>query len=360
MPLRVTIVNQSRMWGGTEHYAVRLAEGLRDRGCAVRVLWAHDVVGERVRAAGLDGARLRLRGDFDLAGLWRLTADLRRHRTDVLLTTKWREYLPGGLAARLAGVRRHVISLGLRVVPRDDLKRRLIFRLADRVLVNAAEIRDALLTAPWIRADRVHVVHNGVDLPRFAAPADGAGFRRELGIPADAPLLLNIGALTPQKDHANLLRAAARLRATHPDVFVAVVGEGFLRPELEALAHEVGLGDRVRLAGFRADVRSALAAADLFVLSSDNEGMPWVLMEALAAGLPIVATDVSGTRACVEQDVTGRIVSPTDPAALAAACAALLDDPAARVRMSAAARALAVARFDAERMVDQTLQLLIP
>jgi glycosyltransferase involved in cell wall biosynthesis len=348
------------MWGGTEHYVVRLAVGLRERGCRVRLLWAHDVVGDRVREAGLDGRRLRLRGDADLAGLVRLAADLRRHRTEVLLTTKWREYLLGGLAARLAGVRRHVVSLGLRVAPRDDPKRRLIFRLADRVIVNADEIRAALLEAPWIRPDAVTVVHNGVDLERFAAPADGAAFRRELDIPPTAPLLLNVGALTPQKDQATLLRAAARLRISHPEAYVAVVGEGFLRDDLAALAQELGVADRVRLAGFRTDVRPALAAADLFVLSSDNEGMPWVLLEALAAGRPIVATDVSGTRACVEDGVNGRIVPPSAPDALAAACAALIDDPATRVRMGAAARTIAAERFDVERLVDQTLALLTP
>ena len=355
---RVLFTNMSRMWGGTEHHAVELAKGLRARGCAVRFLWGHEVVGERVREAGLDGARLRLRGDADLPGLLRLARELRRFRADVVVPTKWREYLLGGLAARLAGTPRTVIALGLRVSPRGDLKRRLIFRLADRVLVNAEEIRDGLAALRWFDASRVRVIHNGVDLARFADLPDRSLFRVELGVPLEAPLLVNIGALTPQKDHDLLLRAATLLVPTCPDLHVAIVGEGFLRPKLESRVRDLGLEGRVHLCGFRRDVLPVYAAADLFVLSSDNEGMAWVLLEALAAGLPIVATDVSGVRACVREGENGRIVPVHDDAALAAAIDGLLEAPRLRGAMGAASRRLAVERFDRNRMIDDTLEVL--
>ncbi|MBU1071999.1 hypothetical protein KKG45_01995, partial [bacterium] len=100
-PPRILITNGSRMWGGTENCALRLAAGLRRRGCAVRFLWGHEVVGERVRAAGVPGTRLRLRADADLSGLWRLVRELHGHRAEALLATRWREYLLGGIAARL-------------------------------------------------------------------------------------------------------------------------------------------------------------------------------------------------------------------------------------------------------------------
>jgi len=352
---RVLITNGSPMWGGTEHSALRQAVGLRDRGCDVRFLWGHEVVGERVRAAGVPGERLRLRADGDLPGLWRLSRALRRHRADVLLATRWREFLLGGLAARLARTSRTVCSLSLRVTPKADPKRRLIFGLADRVIVNAEEIREALLRRSWIDPQKVAVVHNGVDLDRFTDLAGGATFRDELGVPADAPLVLNVGALTPQKDHATLVAAAAQLDA---DVHVAVVGEGFLREDIAARVAQAGLGDRFHLPGFRADRRPAQAAADLFVLSSYNEGMPWVLIEALAAGLPVVATDISGTRACVVDGVNGRIVPSRDPEALAAACADLLADRPRREAMAAASRRLAADRFDETRMIDEILHIL--
>ncbi len=357
-PPRILITNDSRMWGGTEHYAVRIAAGLQRRGCNVRFLWGDEVVGERVREAGVPGARLHLRADGDLPGLWRLVRELRDHRADALLATRWREFLLGGLATRLARTPRMAMSLGLRVVPKNDLKRRTIFGLAHRVIVNADEIREGLLSRPWIDPDKVSVIHNGVDLSRYRDLTGGDEFRNRLGIPTAAPLLLNIGALTPQKDHATLVRAAVHLAARSPEAHVVIVGEGFLRDEIEALIAETQTGDRIHLTGFLGDVRPALAAADLFVLSSYNEGMPWVLIEALAAGLPLVATDISGTRACVDDGVNGLVVDERDPVALADACADLLTDDLRRAAMGEASVRLASDRFDESRMIDQTLTLL--
>ncbi len=365
-PRGLLVVNTSESWGGNEQWALQTAAGLAARGVRVRFVWSGEAVGERVRGAGLDHRRLRLRGDGDLAGVLRLRREIVRLRADAVLPTRWREYLLGGVAARLSGPSRPRVALrlGLRLVPRDDLKRRLIFHLADRVIVNAPEIRAALLERPWIDPTRVTVVLNGVDLdlwrPRWepATVAAGKAFRRELDIAPDAPLVLNVGALTPQKDHAGLLHAAAALRKRIPGVKVLILGEGFLRPGLEDLRRTLGLEDTVLLPGFRVDVRAAMAAADLFVLASDNEGMARVLVEAAASGLPAVATDVSGTRACVEDGRTGRVVPPADPAALAEACASLLGDPGDLSAMGRRARQLAEQRFDQTRMLDQTAAVL--
>ncbi len=357
------VVNTSRSWGGNEHWAVRIAAGMAARGHRVRFAWAHPTVGERVAAEGLDGLRCNLRADFDLAAVWRLQAEMRRLDAHAVLLTKWREYLLGGFAARLARGPRAVMGLGLKVTPRRDLKRRLVFRLADRVLVNAPEIREGLVATGWIPEARIAVVVNGLDLARHRPRWDPAGveagrrLRARFGVPSGAPLLVNVGNLTPQKDQANLLRAAVRLRATHPDLRVLILGEGALRSDLERLVAGAGLGDTVLLPGFLADVRPALAAADLFVLSSDNEGMPWVLMEAAAAGLPAVATDVSGVRTCVDDGVTGAVVPPRDDAAFAAAVAGLL--ASGRLdQMGRAARRLAEIRFDERRMLDETETVL--
>lgn len=358
-PLRVVLLNTSRSWGGTEHYAVQLAAGLKRRGHSVRLFWAHRVIGERARQADLPATRCRLRADADLVGLWRLARLLRAERADAVVLTKWREYLLGGLAAHLAGVPLSVVSLGLRVFPRRDLKRRLIFALTDLILVNAEEIRAALATRPWIDAQKVRVIHNGVDLDRFRPGGDGATFRREIGVPVNAPLFGTIGALTPQKDHELLVRAAARVRQQVPDAHFVVVGDGFLRPQLEERIQQHDLADCFHLAGFHPDVRPALAAFDTFVLSSDNEGMAWVLLEALAVGLPVVATDVSGSRACVEEGVNGHVVPPGNAAALAAALIRLAGDAEARSRLGRASRRRAEVQFAAERMVGETERALL-
>lgn len=358
------VVNTSESWGGNEHWAVRVARGMAARGHAVRFAFSHDAVGERVAAAGLDGARIRLGGDLDPRGVLALRDEMMRVRAAAVLLTRQREYLLGGLAARFAGRPRVVMGLGLRVVPRDDLKRRLSFRWADRILVNAPEIREALLERPWIAARRIAVVVNGLDLERWqprwqaAAQARGLELRRELGLGPDQPVIATIGNLSPQKDHANLVAAAAQLAGSVPGLAVLIVGEGPLRGALEADLARRGLQGAVRLLGFRADVGPVLAAANVFALSSDNEGMAWVLMEAAASGLPIVTTDVSGARYCVEDGVTGLVVPPRDPQALAAALGDLLGDTPRRRALGRQARRLAEERFDARRMLEETAGVL--
>jgi glycosyltransferase involved in cell wall biosynthesis len=359
------VVNTSASWGGNEHWAVAVARGLAERGRPVRFVWSHDVVGERVAAAGLSGRRLILRADADLPALMALRDELLRARAGAVLLTRWREYLLGGLAARLAGRPRTVLRLGLSGVPRDDVKRRLIFRLADRVIVNAPDIRDDLLTRPWIDPSRVDVVINGLDLEAWqpcwspARRGAAAAWRQAHGIAPSAPLVLTVGNLTGQKDHATLVAATDRLRDRLPDLRVVIAGEGGLRPALQADIERRGLAGAVTLAGFLPDPAAAMAAADLFVLSSVNEGMARVLVEAAATGLPAVTTDVSGARHCVEDGRTGRVVAVGDAAALADAMHDVLDLPAdGRLAMGRRARALAEQRFALGRMLDETEAVL--
>jgi glycosyltransferase involved in cell wall biosynthesis len=328
---RLLVVNTSRSWGGNEYWTVQVAAGMARRGAAVRLLCSSEAVAAPARRAGLDPGPVSLRADGDLPGFWRLRREIARFAPDVLLVTRWRENLHGGLSARLVARPRPrvVMRLGLRLIPRQDLKRRAIFRLVDQVIVNAPEIRAGLLQRPWIAPEKVTVVINGLDLagwrPRWepAAAAAGAAFRQRLGVAPGVPLVLAVGSLTPQKDHDGLLTAMARLRADHPDARLAIVGEGFLRPALEAQRRSLALDGCVLLPGFAEDVAAALAAADLLVLSSYNEGMARVLIEAAAAGLPVVATDVSGTRLAVVDGQTGLVVPPRAPERLAAATAAL-------------------------------------
>ena len=365
---RLLAVNTSRSWGGIEFWAVQVAAGMAARGAEVRFLCSSEAVAGHAREAGLLPGLLHLRADGDVLGLWRLRRELARHRPNTVLVTRWREDLFGGLAARLVGRPRPrvVMRFGQCLVPQQDIKRRLIFRLADRVIVNAPEIRDALLQRSWIATNQVVVVINGLDLDAWrpcwepAAAAAGAALRQRLGVSALAPLLLNVGNLNLDKDHTGLLDTMARLRNHFPSARLLILGEGLLRSELEAQCRRLALEDAVIMPGFSSDVATAMAAADMLVLSSKTEGMARVLIEAAASGLPIVATDVSGSRYAVHDGVSGLVVPPRDPLALANALASLLADPDRRRAMGRRARALAEERFDAGRMLDQTAAVLFP
>jgi glycosyltransferase involved in cell wall biosynthesis len=203
------------------------------------------------------------------------------------------------------------------------------------------------------------VVINGLDLTIWrplwepASRAAGAALRRSFGIPAGAPLLLSVGSLTPVKGHSFLLPAMDHLRGRYPNMRLLILGEGFLRAELETQRHHLGLDDIVLMPGFSSHVVQAMAAADLLVLPSTNEGMAWVLLEAAASGLPAVATDVSGARHAVDHGRSGLIVPPCDPGGMARAVQMLMADPERRRAMGLRARMLAEERFAVDRMLDQ-------
>lgn len=360
----LVVVNSSSSWGGNEHWALCVARGMAERGHPVRFLWSHEAVGERVRAAGLDHRRLLMLSDFDPLATMRLARHLGQLNARAVLLTRWREYLLGGLAARLAGKPQVVLRLGLRVVPKDDFKRRLIFRLADRVIVNAPEIKDTLTGQTWIDPGKIAVIVNGLDLAVWLPGWEPRGaelrrqFRNRFGLDQQAPLAVNVGNLTGQKDQATLIEACALLRSRVPDLRVLIFGEGDLHRDLQSRINGLGLQQVVTLAGFAADPMPALAAADLFIFSSRNEGMARALIEAAAAGLPAVTTDVSGARYCVQDEVSGLVTAVGDAAALAEAAGDLLLDPVRRAAMGRQARRLAEERFPVARMLDETEAVL--
>ncbi len=186
---------------------------------------------------------------------------------------------------------------------------------------------------------RMQVVVHGVDQGDIAAArADRAAVRRELGVPDDHVVICTVANFRAQKNYPFLLRAAQRTLARHEGVSFWAVGQGPLEPEIRQLHGELGLGDRFRLLGYRQDAMSILAASDVFVLASSHEGFPVALMEALAVGVPVVATHVGGIPQAVRQGVEGYTVPVDDLDALAGRLSELIEDPERRGAMAQAAR----------------------
>ena len=200
-------------------------------------------------------------------------------------------------------------------------------------------------------ARRTTTVYNGIDVP--GAPQPRGTFRAELGVPDDIPLALSIGRLTWPKDQATLLRAWALVHDRVPGAVLALVGEGELDAELRALAAELGLAESVRFVAPREGLAPAYADADVFCLSSRWEGLPYVVLEAMSFGLPVVSTRVDGIPEAVVDGTSGLLVPPSAPEALASAIAGVLDDPDTRARMGAAGAAIVAERFGLDRMADE-------
>ncbi|HHQ48740.1 MAG TPA: glycosyltransferase family 1 protein, partial [Acidobacteria bacterium] len=196
--------------------------------------------------------------------------------------------------------------------------------------------------------DRATVIRSGIRLGRFAAASGGEALRRELGIPAGAVLISQIGNFKPQKAPLDFVRMAARVAAATESFFL-MTGDGPLRAAAEAAVGEAGLGSRFRFTGWRGDIPAILDATDVAVLASRHEGLPRAVVEALAAGVPVVATAVDGTPEAVRDGVDGFLVPPGEPAVLAERVLRLVRDRELRRRMAAAPRDLG--EFDIDTMV---------
>jgi len=230
---------------------------------------------------------------------------------------------------------------------------RALARVSDRLIGVSEATVDDLVRLGVAPRERFSVLPLGLDLGPLAEPDDGGlreRTRGELDVAPEEVLLVFVGRVVPIKRLDVLLRALAQAGGPGPRLRLALVGDGEERPGLEALASELGIERDVLFLGYRRELRSLFAAADLAVLSSDNEGTPVSLIEAGAAGLPAVATDVGGVGEVVGEQ-TGILVPPGDPAALAGALRQMADDPEGRRTYGRAARSRVTERYGAARLI---------
>lgn len=302
----------------------------------------------------------------DLRAFFELLRILRRERFDVVHTHNPKPGVLGRIAARIAGVPCIVNTVhGLYATPEDARGRKAAVLTAEGIAARCshAELYQSEEDFDW--AKRIHLaggrrtvlLGNGISLDRFdPAELDRerlARLREELGIPRDALVIGTVGRLVVEKGYKELFEAAARFAGTHPNVRFLIVG-GSDDEKWDALsANEIGRErENVIFAGHRDDVRDLLGLMDVFVLASWREGLPRSAMEAAAMARPLVLTDIRGCREVARDGVEGLLVPAKDPRALYAALARLVDDPDLRTRMSTAARARAVERFDERRVED--------
>jgi glycosyltransferase involved in cell wall biosynthesis len=360
--VRVAFVHSIRHYGSTERtYLTALLEGL-DRGSFTPWLVIPDdevlaplrelePVRDRVRAIPL--------GTHALGAIGRYRSALRSIAPDLVHCVDVDS--PAMLAARLAGVRRLVVTHHTpELEPAYNLRGRVLRRLAWATLPHVVFTSDAdratALDREPIERERATVIPLGIDLERLSRDADGTRLREELPLGA-RPVVGSVGRLATQKGHTYLLQAAELLRDRGHDVAVVLVGDGSLRSQLEREAEARGLAGNVFFLGERDDVPELVAGFDVFALSSNFEGQCLAVGEALAAGVPVVATDVGGVGQTIVDGETGVLVPPRDPEALADGVAWTLENRDEALRLAAAGRKRVWRLYRFETMVDSTQAL---
>lgn len=347
----IALVHGARAFGAVERYAAALLRGLGERDApAVLVAPDHPSVASFAEAAGgsvaldrydaalLDGPAHRLVADL-VRRLWRRRARV-VHVIDVF---------PQALvAARVAGVRRLLITHHTPELPRaDSLAGRALLALGWLMRPTLIYTSEADRSGDRRRLPSV-VVPLGIDLDRFR--------HAEPALAHDGPVVGNVGRVVAQKGQLDLVEALPRVLEHHPRTRLVIVGDGDLRPALEARARELGVADAVELTGERDDVPALLASFDVFAYPSRFEGLCLAVIEAQAAGVPVVATPVGGIVETVIDGVTGLTVRAGDVRGLADVVVRLLNDGALAERLAAEAAAR-VGRFSESAMVEATLAL---
>jgi glycosyltransferase involved in cell wall biosynthesis len=345
--------------GGAEYQLYELVRGLDRRRFEPRVyvLQAGGYWVEPLRALGVEVVELPSAGSMDWRRLRALRRALASYRPHVLHTVLWSGNAYGRLAAVGLGIA-VVVAAERNVVRRPGWQRvleRVLDAVTTRYLVNSSAIVDELALRGGLPRAKMEVIHNGIDLARLPPfDPERAGARAAAGFAPTRRLVAQVGRLEPQKDYPTFLSAAARIAAAVPDVDFVAIGEGTLRDALEAEAARLGIAARVRFTGLRHDVPAVLAGADLMVLASRHEGLPNVVIEAMATGAVPIVTDVGGARELVLPDETGVIVPIERPDAIAAAALALLASPERRRAMAVEGRRRIEERFTIDAMVRRT------
>jgi glycosyltransferase involved in cell wall biosynthesis len=296
-------------------------------------------VSAMLEADGIPTRACGARGPLDLIALWRLCRLIRRCQPDLIHALLFHANIAARLVGRLAGFPGERIITEIQTVeierPWHLILDQLTHGLCHCQIGNSPAVIDHLVRRAALPREFLVYIPGGVDPARHqnVIPAD----RFSWEIPPPAKLLIWVGRMDPVKGLDHLLEALALLPAD-PSTHLLLVGDGPERSPTKARADRLGLSHRVHFTGFREDIPALLAAADLFVFPSLTEGMPNALLEAMAAGLPVVACDVPGCRDLIDNQLNGCLVPPGSPPAMAAALAHLLADPLLARRLGQEAR----------------------
>ncbi len=355
-PLRITYILPQLDIGGSETHVVRLAEQLRKRGHDVRILciFQEGQLSDWARQLGIPLEALRQK-KWRPPALLRIYHWLKKNPSDIVHTYLFGLHLFAGLSARLARV--PVVVSSRRGVDLSQPAKILWLEMAgnlfsDRVVACAEAVRDWVLSRENVSPAKVVTLYNGVDLSLFSPQQSGRDIRCEFGIPEAVPLVGTVANFSDMKGYSDLIEAAALILQQRPDCQFLFVGAGPLEAEMRVKAEQLTGRGKIHFTGSRRDVPKLLAAMNIFAFASYWEGVPNVVLEAMALAKPVVSTPAGGVPEVISDGLNGRIVPMRSPQAMAEAILALMENPDESQALGVAARRTIETRFTLDRMAD--------
>ncbi|VAV85703.1 hypothetical protein MNBD_DELTA01-1784 [hydrothermal vent metagenome] len=354
----------SRVRGGVENHVLLLLKYLdrkRFKPVVVCPPVLADILRVELQAMKVDIFELEVKSPFDIRDMLRFISFLRREKVDIVHAHLFNASRASHFLAKLAGVRITIETNHVREAWRKGTLKtwyaidRLFSRFTDCIIAVSKANADYLLEVKGIEPGKVKVVQNGIDTRAFDAQSRPAtSIKAALGIPDDAPLIAVIARLEPQKGHIYLLEAIPEIIRKYPDVVFLLAGDGVLASELKAQAARLKIDRNVIFAGFRSDAELLLRSSDIFLLPSLWEGLPLVVIEASAAGIPVIATAVDGTPEVVRDGETGLLIEPRNPVVITESVLRLLDNPEEAKKMGQRGANYVRAHFDISQQVKGT------
>ena len=315
---------------------------------------------EKLKNTGIDVVRIPRRSRLDFTHIFKVANFMREQKIDVVMTTLNYADVIGLIAGRLAGVKA-AFSWETISSPEWLYKRRLwpylfAIKFCTRVISVSEATRKWLIEKRKVPAEKVEVIPYGVNLEEYNTHVN-SNLRKELGLSKDAPIVGMVGRLHPQKGHTYLIQAARIVVEKHRHAHFVLIGDGDLRTSLENEVRAANLWENFSFLGFRSDVSKLVKSFDIFTLPSLYEGLPNVVLEAMASAKPVIATPVDGTKEVVIDGETGLLVAQKDPVSLAQAILKLIEDPSAAVSMGMKGRMRVEKKFSLTKQVKKFEEL---
>jgi glycosyltransferase involved in cell wall biosynthesis len=351
-------IDAGKEWRGGQRQSLFLVKELKKKGYPVHfVVQPDSPLHQKAAAAGLSVLPLRMRSELDLGAIFRLGRAMKRRDCRLAHFHDAHAVSIGAAAARRAHVPLRFISRRVDFpLKNKGLSLRKYIKDVDAIIAISEAVKKVLLGA-GVPPGLIHVIPSGIDFSPFQEVTSRDFLRREFAFAPDDYLVGIVAALEDHKGHTYLIQASRILKEQAPRIKIIVVGTGSLRLELDREAHDLGVDDMVFFLGFREDVPLILASLDLFVLSSHLEGLGSSLLDAMASRLPVVATQTGGIPEVVLHNLTGLLVPPRDPVALAQAILTLYRDRELAGRLVERGFELVHQKFSAEAMAERVIDL---